>query len=646
MQQFPPVQIEFNKIYRQSDSIFIHLLNEVRHNNLSDESLQLLDKRYDPWFELNADDGCIFLTTHNYSADNTNATELSKLKAKLFSFKADISGEFNEKAYPADETLELKIGAQVMFIKNDKEKIKRYFNGKIGVVTKIENDTIFVHCKNDADEIEVQKESWENIRYSLNKQSQQLEEETVGTFSQYPLRLAWAITIHKSQGLTFDKAVIDAGRAFAAGQVYVALSRCTTLNGIVLKSQLTTAGLKTDQRILEFSERNTSEESLRRELHQSKKIYQQNIIEILFDLTNITTQFSELNKTVKDNNAAFNAELLPWLIEIENKIAALEIVSKKFKLQLSSLFITDVLPEENMQLQTRLSAASNYFIQQLDELMTFIKQSPAVTDSKQHAKTYNDLLKELFVLMAEKKYLLHCCLQKFSIDNYYKHKKDFIVPTFNVNAYATASASKKDSPHPILHKRLRELRNKICEQKNLPVYFVAGSTTIYEMAEYLPQNLDEIVKINGFGSAKAKQYGKLFLEVIADYCSEHNLSSSINTKQDKKPKKEKVASAKEDTKTISYNLHKEGNSIVDIAKLRNLAVSTIESHLAYYIQRGVISVNELVKTEKLILIEPFTENTNSNSLSIIKQKLGDEVSFGEIRMVLASKEWEKIKQDN
>ena len=138
MQQFPPVYIEFNKIYRQSDSTFIHVLNEVRHNNLSDEGMQLLNSRYDPWFELNNNDGYIFLTTHNYKSDNTNAAELSKLKQKSFSFKAEITGEFYEKSYPADEMLELKIGAQVMFIKNDKEKIKRYFNGKIGVITKIE----------------------------------------------------------------------------------------------------------------------------------------------------------------------------------------------------------------------------------------------------------------------------------------------------------------------------------------------------------------------------------------------------------------------------------------------------------------------------------------------------------------------------
>ncbi len=646
MQQFPPVHIEFNKIYRQSDEKFIHVLNEVRHNNLSEQGMQLLNSRYDPWFELNNNDGYIFLTTHNYKSDNTNAAEITKLKGKLFSFKAEITGEFYEKSYPADEQLGLKVGAQVMFIKNDKEKVKRYFNGKIGVVKKINEDTVFVQCNNDEDEIEVHKETWENVRYSINKQTQQLEEDIVGTFIQYPLRLAWAITIHKSQGLTFERAVIDAGRAFAPGQVYVALSRCTALNGIVLKSQITPSGLLTDKRIMEFSENNSSEENLKNELHQSKKQYQQNLLLSLFDLIVAAKQFAELNKTVKDNAAAFNAEIIQWINETENKITALQTVADKFKLQLVKLFEGSDLPEEDDKIQQRLSAGATYFMQQIEEIIEFIKQSPATTDSKLHAKAYNDLLKEVFVLLAEKKHLLQCCAQKFYVNDYYRHKKSFIVPAFGVNAYAIASEKKTESPHPLLHKKLRELRNKICEQKNVPVYYVAGSTTIDEMAVYLPQNLDELIKISGFGQAKAKQYGRAFLDIISDYCQQHDLSSAINTKQPKRERKEKTPIAgKEDTKAASYKLHKEGNSVADIASLRNLSVSTIESHLAFYIQRGMISVNELVKTEKLILIEPMLQNFEGSSIVPIKEKLGDSVTFGEIKMVIAAKEWERMKEE-
>lgn len=642
MRQFPPVYIEFQKIYRQSDEAFIHLLNEVRHNNLSDAGMELLNSRYDPWFELSGNDGYIFLTTHNYKSDSTNAEELSKLRQRTFSFKAEITGEFNEKAYPADETLELKIGAQVMFIKNDKERVKRYFNGKIGIVTRIEDDAIFVQCKDEEEEIEVSKETWENVRYSVDKQTQQLEEEIIGRFVQYPLRLAWAITIHKSQGLTFDKAVIDAGRAFAPGQVYVALSRCTSLNGIVLKSQITPSGLQTDQQIIVFSDRSATEESLQEQLYQSKKIYQQNLLLALYDFTTAIKQFDTLNKVVKDNKAAYNAALLIWLNEVEKALYELQTVADKFKLQLNKLFITDELPEEHHNIQQRLHSAAAYFINQLDDLIETLRQSPASTDSKMHAKTYNDNLKEVFVLLAEKKHLLQSCTDNFSVNRYYSFKKNFVVPSFYVNAYATASEQKTETLHPELHKKLRALRNKICEQENVPVYYVANSATIDEMALYLPQNLDEIVKIKGFGQAKAKRYGYVFLEVINAYCAEYNLTSSVAEKQPKKERRQQSETSKEDTKNTSYALFREGKSIEEIAKLRKLTIGTIETHLSFYIERGMIMINELVTQEKIARTEPYIEQLkNGASITSVKEKLGDSISYGDIKMVLAAKKWEQ-----
>ncbi|MFZ1857309.1 MAG: AAA family ATPase, partial [Chitinophagaceae bacterium] len=231
LQEDPPVYIEFNKIYRQRDEQFIGLLNQVRNNKLDEDGISLLESRFEPSFRRSKQDGYIVLTTHNNKASEINARELGSLGGRLFSYDAEVQDEFSDRAYPADEVLHLKIGAQVMFIRNDAaEKGKRFFNGKIGTVSNLEVDKIFVKCDDDT-EIEVQREKWENIRYTLNKSTRQLDTDVLGSFTQFPLRLAWAITIHKSQGLTFEKAIIDAGAAFAPGQVYVALSRCTSLEG-------------------------------------------------------------------------------------------------------------------------------------------------------------------------------------------------------------------------------------------------------------------------------------------------------------------------------------------------------------------------------------------------------------------------------
>ncbi len=197
--------------------------------------MQILESRYEPEFHRHSEDGYIVLTTHNEKAREINRHELNILEGDVLHYNAEIKDEFPENGYPADLTLSLKPGSQVMFIKNDSDKSKRYFNGKIGFVTSLQKDKILVQCPHETDEIEVKPETWSNIRYTVDGTTRTVQEETLGSFTQFPLRLAWAITIHKSQGLTFEKAIIDAGDAFAAGQVYVALSRCTSLEGMVLK---------------------------------------------------------------------------------------------------------------------------------------------------------------------------------------------------------------------------------------------------------------------------------------------------------------------------------------------------------------------------------------------------------------------------
>ena len=633
----PPVYIEFNKIYRQSEEQFIRLLNQVRNNELNEEGIKILDQRFNPLFRREKQDGYIVLTTHNDKARDINAIELQKLKSDLFSFKAEISGEFYDNAYPAEEILQLKIGSQVMFIKNDADKSKRYFNGKIGIVTKVEDDKIFVQCKDEPGEIEVKKEKWENIRYTLDKTTRRLNEDVLGSFIQYPLRLAWAITIHKSQGLTFEKAIVDAGEAFAPGQVYVALSRCTNLSGMILQSRIRPSGLYSDNRIIEFSKGIKSANQLKGELAQSKKKYQLTTLISTFDFTSVVIEMNEILAYIKEHASSFNSETFPWIEELLSKINKLQETAAKFHLKLQSLFLQTELPEENATLRERIGAAANYFGAELQTLLRFIQRSPAVSDSRLHAKEYNESIKEIFALLSFKRFLLESNNDQINMEVFHRRKKEFILPPFIINAYAVSSQHETESPHPSLHQQLRKLRNDICSKKGIPIYMVVGSKAIDEMAEYLPQTLEELMQINGFGKIKVDSYGQQFLELIQQYSKGYNLISRIIDKKPKRRKKEKSGSqeSRSDTRTETYKLYRRGMSVNDIAKSRNLTAQTIEGHLAYHVQKGEINIEELISPEKLLIIEAALTDFKGGSIIPIKEKLGGDISFGEIILAIA-----------
>jgi hypothetical protein len=450
----PPLYIEFTKIYRQSEEKFIKLLNQVRNNELDDDGRELLENRYQPVFRRTKNDGYIILTTHNEKARNTNAKELTNLSTSVFTYRAEITGDFPESAYPVDEILQLKAGAQVMFIKNDSEKAKRYFNGKIGVITETDNEKIVVQCEDDS--IEVNKEKWENIRYTMNNTTRHVEEEVLGSFIQYPLRLAWAITIHKSQGLTFEKAIIDAGEAFAPGQVYVALSRCTTLDGIILQSRIRSNGFFTDERIVRFSRNIFSADLLQQELEASRKAYQLKTLLLLFDYNEAISEINELTDYISEHKASFNEDAGEWVGEISERMNAMQATAEKFHLQLKGLFATEERPELSNVLQERIKAGAIYFVNEQNKIIDDIQKSRVITDSRTHAKEVNDSLKEIFVQLSRTRYLLDGFSGKFEIESFHRRKKNFVSPAFFVNSYAGAVNKKIESPYPLLHQKLRK----------------------------------------------------------------------------------------------------------------------------------------------------------------------------------------------
>ncbi|MGC3978188.1 MAG: AAA family ATPase [Paludibacteraceae bacterium] len=410
------IYIEFDKIFRQSDMNFISLLNKIRNNVLDNDAFETMSRCYRPGFIAPQDSTYITLTTHNYKADRINQGELKKLETASYTYSAQVKGDFPERNFPVDLELTLKIGARVMFLKNDTEVPRRFYNGKIGKITAFGEDSITVECPG-ADVIDVSRMEWNNIRYSANEVTQQIDEEILGVFRQFPLRLAWAITIHKSQGLTFDKAVIDAEDAFASGQVYVALSRCRTLEGVVLTSPIHQFAVHNDDKIVAFSKQKNSLNELHTQLKKSENDFFTFLLLGIFDFRAIVTNVKNLIETIKQNELLQTKEVFDFSENLLRQSAELQDIAGNFSQQL--LNICSQSPLNHTYLQQRLQAAEKYFTEKFSTFSEELKKSPASIDNKQIAKSYDDDLKEIFTLAEQKKHLIIGIKDHFSIQKYY-----------------------------------------------------------------------------------------------------------------------------------------------------------------------------------------------------------------------------------
>ncbi|VTP91125.1 helicase, RecD/TraA family [Sphingobacterium daejeonense] len=360
--QQPPVLIELQKIYRQQDSTFIDILNKIRNNETANEDLEALNAHYKPDFVAPAGEQYITLTSHNRLADQINQEKLESLDTKLHRIKSIIKDDFQNGLFPAEDTLSLRVGAQVMFIKNDVGEERRYFNGKIGTVKDIQIDKhkIIVSFPNGEEDVEVKRETWENIRYSYNKGDDKIEEEVLGTFSQFPLRLAWAITIHKSQGLTFDKAIIDAGTSFAAGQVYVALSRLTGLEGLVLRSRVPSYAIRTDFQVVNFMKNMSAISELDPILQEAQKRYLGQILLQSFRWNNMCDELESLIEEQEGKKIEGKEEAVEFLKDLLAKLRAQEVVANKFITQLYKMLAQAEIDYE--KICERSNAAVSWFL--------------------------------------------------------------------------------------------------------------------------------------------------------------------------------------------------------------------------------------------------------------------------------------------
>lgn len=549
--QIPYVTVELKHIYRQQDADFIDILAHIRTNNVTSEVLQKLNQRYIADFTPPDGEGWIRLTTHNNMANSYNQQKLEQLKGAAYTFTATVKGNFPELSYPTDEQLTVKVGAQVMFVKNDPSSVHEYYNGKIGVIEDFVEDTIVVRCSEDDTMIAVPRLTWENTKYVIDEETKEIRESVDGTFTQYPLRLAWAITVHKSQGLTFDHAVVDINHSFAHGQVYVALSRCRTLKGLVLANPLNMRGVITDYSVNAYIDKELQEARLSAEkLPQLRYDYFICLLDELFSFDQLLWDFRVLTRVVDEHLYTTVPDLLK---DMKTALAAIENdlipVAKKFQKQYRQIIsqCTNIYKDET--LQQRLCAGSTYFSEQLQTILApFLEQKAVNISNKQVSTRYNNAL-------------------------------DAFMLSLNVKLTTLAATTEEG----------------------------------FSVRTYLDSKAKAAIE-----DFKPKQ-------------SKRKTKAAKNAEEPEKPKRQKGDSERE-----SLRLFSEGKSIKEIAELRNIGVSTIETHLSHFIADGTLDINDFVSQQHQRFIRGVLRvQDRSYTLSDIKRLLPDDYSYFEIKAVIA-----------
>jgi len=637
LRQTSYVSIELTHVYRQQDDKFINILNKVRDNKLDRASADELNKRFIPDFKIPKDSDYITLCTHNAQAKRLNDSELELLDAPDGIMRAKVEGNFPEYSYPTDEELHLKEGAQVMFVKNDPEPEKRFYNGKIGKITHLSKGDIRVMCPGDIEEIDVSPLVWENVKYSVDEKTAEIKEEIEGTFEQIPLKTAWAITIHKSQGLTFEHAVIDAQASFAHGQVYVALSRCKTLEGMVLSSKIAEKSIISDSQVSGFIhnvEENQPDESV---LQECKNAYQRDVIFEVFDYSRIIFLIRGVLRVAKENRGSFPDDFLKAIDEMNDGITEhLLNVGIRFGYQVKELLDENSDAEANPALQERVIKGADYFSTKLQEiLLSKLSLFSFEVDNKAVAKQINRYTEDLQDEINMKVKLLDVCKGGFTVKSILdaRAKKAIAAEKKSSTKPGALPPSFENIEHPKLYHELRRFRTEKAEEAGMPAYYVFSQKALAELLKHMPVDEKSLKKIKGIGVVKVKQFGAEILEIIKDYCRNNDVDRGLVASMDfteEKPKKAKI-----DTKQVSYDLYKSGKSVSAIAKERDLSENTIYNHLTTFVATGLLPATDFVEEKKLKEIASYFGQTKNYALGEAKARFGDKATYGELRMGLS-----------
>ncbi|MDE6018542.1 MAG: AAA family ATPase [Muribaculaceae bacterium] len=516
----PYETIELTKVYRQKDADFLKVLNAIRENRADQNTLRILNSRYIPEFNPPESERYIRLTTHNRQAHDVNSYKMKELKTEPYVFEAEIEGDFPELIYPIDRYLTLKEGAQVMFVKNDSSGARRYYNGLIGHISSIsESGKVTVVTDESIPPIEVEKEEWENTSYEIDEKSNQMKEKVVGRFSQLPLRAAWAITIHKSQGLTFDKAIINASASFAHGQTYVALSRCRTLQGLVLEQPLPPYAIICDRLVSDFEHVCSAREADSSKVDMLENDFEQRFNLEIPDLTGLRNALESLHRVLQISHAATFPKLTATYGDIfNNKFNELFKVSLRFQDQLRRMSAEGVSPS---RIHERLKAASTYFLKELSPIFQFLKDIPSEIDNKDALKKFLNAMTSVEYEAKLKDALMTATLEKkLSAVDFLQIKHDISLSDstwVKISNKAKGSHISNDIENPELYEALVEWRRAKAQEEGVPAYMILGNKTLVILANEIPQDEEDLSSIPGIGKKKKADYGADLLNIIKNF---------------------------------------------------------------------------------------------------------------------------------
>ena len=571
IQEQQPVYIELSKIYRQNDDEFITILNHLRNNEITEEDISVMNKYVKEDFNPTEHEGYITLTTHNVKADEINSKALQALTEKSVSFEAEIIDEFPKHLFPIDATLELKVGAQVMFIKNDISFEKNFYNGKMGRIEALGEDEILVHFPEEKKTIEVQKYEWTNIRYVLDETSGEITEDILGTFVHYPLKLAWAITVHKSQGLTFDKAVLDVSQVFAPGQAYVALSRLRSLKGLVLTSPMRMNGLSNDRNVVNYSSNKADEKMLLDSLKKGQKQFLFDTLFDAFDWHELTSKWGIHEASYKfATSKSEKGKAKTWVTHQAQAIQSTMDSAKKFQNQLSFLFNKENVDIEHIH--ERVQAAYTYFFKILDGLVYSTLKKIAELERMSKIKVFLEEVQEL---------------DQLQVEVVLKLKKARLLIELVIKG--------------------QEITKEVVWNEELKNYKLSKIAIIKQEKRQTRSLLD-----------MDDENGEEFIPIV------------IHKKSTKEVKE------KRSTFHITLDLVREGLKVEEIARKRQLSVKTINGHFINLIKSEEIELTDIMKKERISEIEEYFEDYHENSLTPLKEKLGDKVSWEELKLYKAS----------